>query len=143
MRYSYDYEPDDNGTWLITSPDFPEVTTFSEPDKNDAKIRARDAIETAIQARISDRREIPESSAVGDDHPFFVSLPTSTALKVRLHRAMLANGVRKAELARRLNWNPPQVDRLFNVEDETRLDQFDLAFRALGREIEVADRQIA
>lgn len=140
MRYPFNIAPDDNGTFLITAPDFPEVTTFSEPDLMDAALRALDAIETAIQGRITDREEIPEPSGIREN---FVVLPTATALKIRLHRAMLASGIRKAELARRLRWHPPQVDRLFNVEHETRLDQFDLAFRALGREIEVADRQIA
>lgn len=141
MRYPYNCQPDDNGTWLITAPDFPEVTTFSETDLNDAKARALEAIETAIQGRITDRQEIPPPTSVGNDEQFHVSLPTSTALKLRLHGIMLANGIRKAELARRLKWHPPQVDRLFNVGHETQLAQFDLAFRALGREIEVADRQ--
>ncbi len=139
MRYPFNIEPDDNGTWLITSPDFSEVTTFSEPDIMDATAHALDAIETAIQGRISDRRDIPEPSSIAEH---FVVIPTSTALKIRLHRAMLASGLRKADLGRRLNWHPPQVDRLFNVNHETKLEQFDLAFRALGREIEVEDRQI-
>ena len=112
MHYRFSAEPDDNGTWLITAPDFPEATTFSEPDIEHARIRAVEAIETAIQGRITDRREIPESGPAGDDDQVYVSLPTSTALKIRLHRAMLAHGVRKAELARRLGWHPPQVDRL-------------------------------
>ena len=142
MRYSYQYEPDDNGTWLITAPDFPEVTTFSEPNVQDAKRRALDAIETAIQGRMTDRTRIPEGSSVRNDEELFVPLPTSTVLKVRLHNAMLDAGIRKAELGRRLKWHAPQVDRLFAVEHETRLGQFDQAFRALNREIDIIDRPI-
>jgi len=144
MRFAYEIEPDDNGTWLITCPDLPEVTTFSAPDEGEARQRALEAIETAIQGRMTDRQPIPEPGRfIGAVRDRFVVLPTSTVLKVRLHRAMLDNGVRKAELARRLGWHPPQVHRLFNVNHETRLDQFDSAFRALGREIEVADREVA
>jgi antitoxin HicB len=45
---------DDNGTILATCPDVPEAATFGE-DREDASLRAVDAIETAIQGRIADR----------------------------------------------------------------------------------------
>ena len=136
MRYPVAFTPDDNGTLLVTAPDFPEVTTFGFDDQ-DATSRALEAIETAIQGRIADREDIPLPGEITDR---FVTLPTSTALKIHLHRAMLATGTRKADLARRLNWHPPQVDRLFNLNHESKLEQLDLAFRALGREIEIGDR---
>lgn len=139
MRYPITFMPDDNGTILVISPDFPEMTSFGD-DEADATLHALDAVETAIQGRITDRREIPEPSASGDA---YVVLPTSTALKVRLHRAMLATNTKKADLVRRLDLHPPQVDRLLKVGHETKLEQFDRAFRALGRELEVEDRRIA
>ena len=45
----------DGDTWLVTAPEFPEVTTFGET-MEDAHVRARDAIEEAIAARIADRQ---------------------------------------------------------------------------------------
>jgi antitoxin HicB len=131
MRFPINLTPDDNGTFLVTAPDLPEVTTFGE-DEADAVLRAEDAIETAIQGRMTDRKEIPEPRAAG---AHFVTLPAQTALKVALYSAMLGQGVRKAELARRLQVHAPQVDRLFDLRHASRIDQIDSAFRALGKQV--------
>ncbi|MEE8562034.1 MAG: type II toxin-antitoxin system HicB family antitoxin [Alphaproteobacteria bacterium] len=55
--YPYDVQKDDNGTFLITFPDFPEAVTFAET-KEAMETRAQDAIDTAIQGRISDKEPI-------------------------------------------------------------------------------------
>ncbi len=49
----------------------------------------------------------------------------------------MIQGVRKAELARRLGWKGPQVDRLFDLEHASRLDQLEAAAKALGKHIDV------
>lgn len=54
FAYAIEFEQDDNGTYLVTCPDFPEVTTFGE-DMDDVFCRAMDAIEEAVAARIADR----------------------------------------------------------------------------------------
>ena len=46
-------------------------------------------------------------------------------------------GIKKAELARRLGWHTPQVDRLFDLRHASRLDQIEAAAAALGRHLEV------
>ena len=123
---------EDDGTLLVTSPDFPELTTFGE-DHDEALVRAVDALEEAIAARIHDRRDIPMPSP-GD---ICVTLPTLTAVKVILYQGMRDQNIGKAELARRLGWHLPQVDRVLNVNHHSRLDQMDAALRAIGRRIEV------
>jgi antitoxin HicB len=132
MRYTVRLTPDDNGTLLVTSPDFPEMTTFGESE-SEALFHAVSAIETAIIGRMSDREPIPYPGRVGRHS---IVLPTQTALKVELYRAMLAEGLRKADLARLLGWHAPQVDRLFDVRHASRLDQLEAAFKALGRAID-------
>ena len=132
MRYSVDLTPDDNDTLLVTSPDFPEMTTFGD-DEADALRHAADAMETVIVGRMLDREPIPHPGPIGRHS---VVLPTQTALKVELYRAMLADGLRKADMARLLGWHPPQVDRLLDLRHASRLDQIEGAFRALGRSIE-------
>lgn len=57
--------------------------------------------------------------------------------KLGVYRAMTEQGIRKAELARRLGWHMPQVDRLFDLRHASRLDQIEAAARVLGRRIEV------
>jgi len=42
-----------------------------------------------------------------------------------------------AELARRLGWHMPQVDRLFDLRHASKLDQIETAARSLGRTVEV------
>lgn len=132
MRYPVNLIPDDNDTFLVTSPDFPEMTTFGEGEA-DALHHAVAAMETAILGRMIDREPVPRPSRV---RRHSIVLPAQTALKVELYRAMLAEGLRKADLARRLKWHAPQVDRLFDIRHASRLDQIEAAFKALGREID-------
>jgi antitoxin HicB len=124
---------DDNGTYLVTSPDFPEVTTFGQ-DKDDARARAVDAIEEAIAARMADKESIPPPSS--GRHK--VTLPTQAVAKVLLYRAMRSQSMSKNELARRLKWHRPQVDRLLNLRHATRLDTMEEAFNTLGKTIRIA-----
>lgn len=66
--------------------------------------------------------------------------PPGTALeavKAGVYQAMIEQGLRKADLARRLGWHAPQVDRLFDLRHASRLDQLEAAAHALGRHIEV------
>ena len=123
--------PDDNDTLFVTCPDLPEVTTFGE-DEADALLRARDAIEEALAARIAHREPIPAASEGRGPR---VSLPALTALKVELYRAVREDHVRKAELARRLGMHGPQVDRLFDLRHASQLGQIEAAFQALGRRL--------
>jgi antitoxin HicB len=50
---------------------------------------------------------------------------------------MLTADVRKAELARRLGWHKPQVDRLLDLRHDSRLDQMERAFAALGKRVRI------
>ncbi len=132
MRYPVELTPDDNGTVLVTAPDLPEVTSFGD-DEVDALAHALDAVETALQGRMADRLAIPEPSAI--DAGAWVILPALTTLKLELYRVMLDRGLRKADLARLLDWKPPQIDRLFDLGHASRLDQLEAAFAALGQEV--------
>jgi antitoxin HicB len=134
MRYRIHTERDDNDTLLVTCPDLPEVVTFGT-DAADAHLRARDAIVTALQGRIAAREDIPESSGSGGEA---VDLGTLLEAKVALYRLMRTEGVTKAELARRLNWHGPSVDRLLDLDHDSRFGSMAAAFRALGREMHIA-----
>ena len=141
LRYPVRLKADDNGTLMVTAPDFPEVITFGE-DEADALIRAADAIATAIQGRITDRKDIPRPSTPKRGQSLAV-LSALTWAKLELYRAMLATGTRKSDLARRLRVHPPQVDRLLDLDHDSRLDQIENAARALGRELHIEMRPAA
>ena len=134
LSYSISLE-DDDGTVLATAPDFPELTTFGD-DREEALERAVDALEEAIAARIHLGQEIPSPSH-GRNR---ATLPTLTAIKVILYQGMKDQRIGKAELARRLGWHLPQVDRVLDVRHRSRLDRMDAALRAIGRRIEVSAR---
>jgi len=138
--YPIELQPDSNGTLLVLCPDLPEVTTWGE-DKPDALRRAADAIEEALAARIAHREPVPEPSpATGRP---VAMLPPLIEAKVALYRVACAAGVSKAELGRRLGWHSPQVDRLFDLNHHSRIEQIDQALRALGKQLVVGVRDAA
>jgi antitoxin HicB len=87
----------------------------------------------AIIAIMADRKVIPLPSKPGKRPT--VSLPALTVAKIALYETMRAAGIGKAELARRLGWHMPQVDRLLDLRHGSRLDQIEAALHALGREL--------
>src|SRR5436309_15996746 len=114
--YPIVFEPDDNGTLLVTCPDLPEVTTWGE-DEEDALRRAADAIEEALAARIAHRDPIPEPFlSKGKAAPRkrrkinspiatktwrparLPILPPLSEAKIALYRAAQGAGITKAEL---------------------------------------------
>src|SRR5688572_23131180 len=126
LTYPVVLRPDDNDTFLVSFPDFPEAHTFGET-KEEALERAQDALATAIDAYIADRRAIPSPSPIRNKR-LTVTLPLLMATKVALYSAMRETGVGKAELARRLDVHLPQVDRLLDVRHSSQLGQLESAF---------------
>lgn len=125
----------DEGTFLVTSPDFPELTTFGET-RELALAHAIDAFEEAIEARISRRQEIPAPSR-GRASDARVNLPIQAEVKALLYRQMLESGVRKADLARRMKLPRQEIDRLLNLNHSTNLARIEAAFAALGKSLNV------
>ncbi|MGA3202236.1 MAG: type II toxin-antitoxin system HicB family antitoxin [Bryobacteraceae bacterium] len=122
--------------FLAQFPDVPIAHTFGDT-KQECLENALDALETAFIALMSDRSEIPEPSRIkrGMDS---VTLPALAEAKISLYREMLAVEMRKAELARQLGWHKPQVDRLLDLRHDSRLDQIERAFAALGKRVRIA-----
>lgn len=125
---------DDNGTVLATFPDVPEAITFGA-DEAEALLQAADALETGLSFYVDARRPLPLPSAA-QGRPT-VRPSALECAKLGLYQAMTEQGLRKSDLARRLGWHLPQVDRLFDLSHASRFDQLEAAARALGRHIEV------
>ena len=140
MEYPITLECDDNNTILVSFPDFPEAHTFGK-DQVEALRRATDALATIIDAYIKDRRDIPVPSEAATRHR--VTMSALIEAKVRLYEAMRAAKVGKAELARRLHWHMPQVDRLLAMTHGSRLEQIETAFGALGRRLVISVQNVA
>lgn len=142
LNYHLVFELDDNGTILVTSPDFPLVSygdTQSEALEN-----AGDAAIAILQSMIDNREDIPLASKIARSGPV-LQLPPQILLKVALHAALLSAGQTRADLQRKLSWQRESVDRLFRLSHKSKLDQITEAFTALGKvvDISVSDRRDA
>ena len=131
MRYPVSLTRDANNTFLVTFTDVPGAITYGDTIE-EALERAPDALLTVFDALMKDRREIPPPSATGR---YFVTVPALEAVKVVLYQTMWNDHVNKAELAKRLKWHPPQVDRVLNVRHGSQLEQVEAAFRVLGKQL--------
>jgi antitoxin HicB len=132
--YPVTIDPDDNGTLLVSFVDIPEAHTFSD-DEDQITARATDCALTALEAYMKDRRPIPTPSRERTGRA--VVLPPLAVAKIELYEAMRNAGVRKAELARRLRWHMPQVDRLLSLRHGSRLEHLEAALTVLDHHLEV------
>ncbi|ADP17352.1 hypothetical protein AXYL_04032 [Achromobacter xylosoxidans A8] len=133
LTYCFTLTPDTNGTNLIQYPDFPEGASVSEGD-HDLQANAAEGLEAVLQLYIDARRPIPMPEAVGDGS---VTLGAMTTAKVLLSNEMVRQGIRKAELARRLGIHNPQVDRLLDLTHSSKLEAIEAAIRDLGRRLDI------
>jgi antitoxin HicB len=132
--------PDDNGTFLVTVPDVPGAISYGETAAK-ALENAADALETVFSGLIADRRDIPAPSRPRGRPT--VTLSLLGALKLSVYRAMRAQGWRKADLARAMNLNPRQIDRLLDLRHASTVAQLALALKVCGRRAEVETRDLA
>jgi antitoxin HicB len=136
LDYPVLLEAQPEGGFVVTFPDVPEAITQGE-DEDEALLYAVDALETALSFYVDDRKPLPIPSKPKRGQKT-VRPSALECAKLGVYQAMTEQGIRKSELARRLGWHMPQVDRLFDLKHASRLDQIEAAARALGRHIEVS-----
>jgi antitoxin HicB len=136
MRYPVTITPDD-GQYTVTFPDVPEAVTFGGTVE-EAYHHAVDALLTVFDAFMADKRAIPAPSRIRKDA---IEVPPLETCKIELYKAMRAQDIGKAELARRLDWHRPQVDRVLDVHHPSQVDQMATALCAVGKRmvIQVVD----
>ena len=125
----------DGDTVLVTFADVPEALTFGA-DEDEALLQAVDALETALSFYVDARKPLPVASKAKRGQRT-VRPSALDGAKLGVYQAMTEQGIKKAELARRLGWHMLQVDRLFDLRHASRLDQIEAAARVLGRRLEV------
>ncbi len=113
----------------------PEAIPFGA-DEDEALLQAVDALESALAFHVGDRKSLPVSSAPAPGQ-HTVRPSALECAKLGVYQAMTEQGIKKAELARRLGWHIPQVDRLFYLGHASRFEHIEAAARALGRRVEV------
>ena len=124
------------GGFVVTFPDVPEAITQGE-DRNEALLYAVDALEAALSFYIDEWRPLPVPSKAKRGQAV-VRPSVLESAKLAIYAEMLAQGVKKPELARRLGWHMPQVDRLLDLNHASRMEHLESAARSLGKEIRLS-----
>lgn len=134
---------EDGDTFLVTSPSFPELTTFGET-REEAIIQGEKALMEAIAARIDAREAIPGFRIMMAPDQAVGRIDYGTEAKINLHNTMLHEKVNRAELARRMDVKSREsVDRLLRLDHVSKPDQLLAAFNALGYETMTSVRRRA
>jgi antitoxin HicB len=133
--YPVTLTPDDNGTVLVTFADVPEAITFGA-DEDEALLQAVDALESALSVYVHERKPLPLPSAPKHGQKTVSPSPLECG-KLGVYQAMTDQGLKKSELARRLGWHMPQIDRLFDLRHASKLEQIEAAASALGKHVHV------
>jgi antitoxin HicB len=125
------------GGFSISFPDIPGALTQSESIE-EGMAMALDVLRCSFRWFIEEGKDV---SLPGKAKPgrglHLITLSVMDSAKVELYRAWMASGIKKAELARRLKIGRANVDRLFDLDNHSRMDQIEAAFRALGKRVEI------
>ncbi|WP_198926053.1 type II toxin-antitoxin system HicB family antitoxin [Acidithiobacillus thiooxidans] len=132
--YPVSLTPDDSSV-LVTFADVPEAITFGA-DEEEALLNTIDALETGLSFYVDARKPLPVASLPANGQKT-VRPSALECAKLGVYQAMTDQGIKKAELARRLEWHMPQVDRLFDLRHASRLDQIEAAANVLGKHVYV------
>jgi antitoxin HicB len=134
MKYPAALTPDAGG-YAVTFRDIPEAMTQGD-DHAEAMFMAREILCEAIRVYFDEKRPVPLPSPPRKGERL-VDLPISVAAKVLLLNEMLTQAVTTAELARRLDTNRQEVNRLINPAHASKIDRIEEAMKALGRELDL------
>ena len=142
MEYPALFEASKDGGFIVTFPDFDWGITQGDSEE-DALEMATDALRTMIQEHIRRGEEIPRPSKLRGRKYRVIRLAALDTTKAELYSVFRASGIKKVELARRLGIPKTTVDRLFDLDHHSRLDQIEAAFAALGKRLAVGVQDAA
>lgn len=134
-QYPARLTPSGEGSTIISFRDIPEAITEIWND-DELQDTGRDAIMSAMEFYIEDRREFPAPSAP-ENGEALIMLPLSVIAKILLLNAMVAANVRPADLARKMHVKPQDVTRLLNLRHATKIDTIQAALNTLGRGLQL------
>lgn len=122
---------DDNNTWLLTLPSFPEIGSFGA-SQTKAWNNALKALQVAIAARIDVDEDFPVARHGKPDGTPYIEVPALTLIKSTLYLAMRRQNVTLPELARRMSLQEDRVARLLRIEHNSQLDLLERALAHVG-----------
>jgi antitoxin HicB len=132
LQYPAVLEKDDNGTWLVTFPDFDDAVTFGDT-REEALTHAVDALETVMIARIKHKLDIPTPSAARGKP--LVTIPPLTAAKALLYQELREQNVSIRQLAKKLQCEYPVAHRLLDTSRKTQVNEIARTLQVLGKRV--------
>jgi len=140
MEYLAKFTPDRKaGGYVVTFPDVAGAVTEGDT-LEEAKAMAAEALELALTFYIDRGAELPVARAKPGRFMHLIRVSAAVDTKLQLYSAWLSSGIRKAEFARRIGISKTNIDRLFDISHETRLEQLEAAFLALGLKVVIQVR---
>ena len=126
---------EESETYEITYRDFDNIHAVAYTE-DDIELETSDILHVGLEEFISSKMPIPMPSEPqsGD---FIVYLPPISCLKIALHNAMLTTKTKKADLARKMNLNSAQIERLLDINQTSKIDSLEQALYLLGYHIAI------
>jgi antitoxin HicB len=136
MEYFALFEPAREGGYVITFPAFGWGVSQGDTEE-EAREMAAALLRTLIEEHIRRGEALPLPGRPRGRKYRGIHLTALLDLKAELYAAFRESGMKKAELARRLGIPKTTVDRLFDFNNRTRLDQLEAAFAALNKQLTI------
>lgn len=136
FRYPAQIKPNGDGGFIASFRDVPEALTEAWTEE-ELKKNALDALITAIDFYIEERRPFPQPSSFGPGD-LKIELPPSVIAKVLLLNAMIETNTRPIDLARKLGLSRQEVSRITDLHHSTKIDTIAKALNAIGRNLDLS-----
>ncbi|HEC8325274.1 MULTISPECIES: hypothetical protein [Providencia] len=131
---------EEENIYEINFSDFPDLQGVSYC-KEDVELEAQEILLGSFAEYIELRKPIPLAAPTKSDATFTVYLPIICCLKIALHNAILNSAIQRADLARRLNINAQQIERLLDIHYASKIDLLEQALYLLGVEASITMTQ--
>ena len=142
-NYQAVFQPDlEGGGYVVTFPDFGYGATQGET-MQEAMDMAQELLILTIGDFIREGKSLPVPARHRGKHYRQVPLPVLQRAKVELYSSFVGSGLKKAEFARKAGIPKTHVGRLFSLRHQSRFDQIEAAFEALGKRLSIEVRDAA
>lgn len=132
----------ENDHYWSSCKDLPEAHSAGDTIE-ELLANAQEGIQLALSIYVDQGREIPGATAPENDQQVVIYQPVQVIAKALLWNAMLGQGVRVADLARKLGVSHPTASRLVDFEHNSKIEQVENALKALGRRLVVIGDEAA
>ena len=136
LEYRVLLEPAEEGGFVVHFPDFDWGVTQGNSEE-EALEMAADVVQIYLADCIKRSQPLPVAKSHPGSRYRTVRVPLLAAVKLELYSAFHKSRMSKAEFARKLRIPRMNVDRLFDLNHQSRLDQIEQAFAVLGDQLNV------